>query len=87
MRRFGLRDDQWERIKDLLPGYRKQEPTGYSNSSQEWMNSAGLLARMNFALQLANGKMPGVKVDTANAAKPDESSAGIALGSPEFQKK
>ena len=20
MRRFGLRDDQWERIKDLLPG-------------------------------------------------------------------
>jgi hypothetical protein len=21
MRRFGLRDDQWERIKDLLPGF------------------------------------------------------------------
>ena len=20
MRRFGLRDDQWERVKDLLPG-------------------------------------------------------------------
>jgi uncharacterized protein (DUF1800 family) len=69
------------------PLYRKVEPTGYSNSSQEWMNSAGLLARMNFALQLTNDKVPGVKVDTANAAKPDESSAGIALGSPEFQKK
>src|SRR6202030_3310617 len=38
------------------PLYRKQEPTGYSNSSKEWMNSAGLLARMNFALQLANDK-------------------------------
>ena len=62
------------------PLYRKQEPTGYSNSSQEWMNSAGLLARMNFALQLANGKVPGVKVETANAS-------GIELGSPEFQKK
>jgi uncharacterized protein (DUF1800 family) len=31
------------------PLYRKQEPTCYSNSSQEWLNSAGLLARINFA--------------------------------------
>jgi uncharacterized protein (DUF1800 family) len=67
------------------PLYRKVEPTGYSNSSREWMNSAGLLARMNFALQLANDKVPGVKVETANAAKPDDPE-GIALGSPEFQK-
>jgi hypothetical protein len=51
------------------------------------MNSAGLLARMNFALQLTNDKVPGVKVDAAKAAKPDDTSAGIALGSPEFQKK
>jgi uncharacterized protein (DUF1800 family) len=60
------------------PLYRKQEPTGYSNSSQEWLNSAGLLARMNFALQLANGRVPGVKVAAADAA---------VLGSPEFQKR
>jgi len=61
------------------PLYRKQEPTGYSNSSQEWLNSGGLLARMNFALQLADNKIPGVKVDA--------SAAPIALGSPEFQKR
>jgi uncharacterized protein (DUF1800 family) len=61
------------------PLYRKQEPTGYSNSSQEWLNSGGLLARMNFALQLADNKIPGVKVDA--------SVAPIALGSPEFQKR
>ncbi|HTX37617.1 MAG TPA: DUF1800 domain-containing protein [Bryobacteraceae bacterium] len=67
------------------PLYRKQEPTGYSNSSEEWVNTAGLLARMNFALQLANNKVPGVKVDTALAAKPGDL-AGITLGSPEFQK-
>jgi len=67
------------------PLYRKQEPTGYSNSSAEWVNTAGLLARMNFVLQLANNKVPGVKVETASAAKP-EGPAGIALGSPEFQK-
>jgi hypothetical protein len=40
---------------------------------------------MNFALQLANNKMPGVKVDPVQAAQPDDL-AGIALGSPEFQK-
>jgi uncharacterized protein (DUF1800 family) len=61
------------------PLYRKQEPTGYANSSREWLNSGGLLARMNFAVQLADNKVPGVKVDV--------SVAGIALGSPEFQKR
>ena len=69
------------------PLYRKQEPTGYSNSSQEWLNSGGLLARMNFALQLADNKVPGVKVDADKAAHPDDPVAGIALGSPEFQKR
>ena len=48
------------------PLYRKQEPTGYSNSSKEWLNSGGLLARMNFALQLADNKIPGVKVDPSS---------------------
>jgi uncharacterized protein (DUF1800 family) len=47
------------------PLYRKLEPTGYSNNSGEWMNSASLLARMNFAISLAQGKIPGVKVDAA----------------------
>ena len=47
------------------PLYRKQEPTGYSNSSEEWINSAALVARMNFAVALAANRMPGVKVDAA----------------------
>jgi hypothetical protein len=36
-------------------------------------------ARMNFARQLADNKVPGVKVDAPVT--------GIALGSPEFQKR
>jgi uncharacterized protein (DUF1800 family) len=47
------------------PLYRKQEPTGYTNSGQDWMNSAALLARMNFAVALAANRIPGVKVDAA----------------------
>jgi uncharacterized protein (DUF1800 family) len=69
------------------PLYRKQEPTGYANSSQEWLNAGGLLARMNFALQLADNKVPGVKVEAHQAARPGDPIAGIALGSPEFQKR
>jgi uncharacterized protein (DUF1800 family) len=46
------------------PLYRKQEPTGYSNLNSEWVNSAALLNRMNFGLQLAKNGVAGVKVDT-----------------------
>ncbi len=45
------------------PLYRKIEPTGYSSAGAEWISSAGLLDRMNFAFALANNKLPGVKVD------------------------
>jgi uncharacterized protein (DUF1800 family) len=47
------------------PLYRKQEPTGYSNMNSDWVNSAALLSRMNFALNLAQNRVPGVKVDVS----------------------
>ena len=47
------------------PLYRKQEPTGYSNSSKEWMNSGALLGRMNFAMDLMQNKFSGVKVEVS----------------------
>jgi uncharacterized protein (DUF1800 family) len=60
------------------PLYRKQEPTGYSNSGRDWMNSAGLLARMNFAVQLAANRIQGVSVKAGSIQ-------AIDLGAPEFQ--
>jgi uncharacterized protein (DUF1800 family) len=50
------------------PLYRKLEPTGYSNVGADWTNSASLLARMNFGMALAKGKIAGVKVDPAQFA-------------------
>ena len=61
------------------PLYRKVEPTGYSNAGREWLNSAGLVGRMNLALQLANNRVPGVTVQSGAAQS-------IVLGGPEFQK-
>jgi uncharacterized protein (DUF1800 family) len=48
------------------PLYRKAEPTGYTNAGIEWVNSAALLARMNFAVALAANRIPGVKVDASH---------------------
>ena len=51
----------------MMP-YGMMPPTGYSMKAEAWLNSSALLARMNFALGLAAGKVRGVKVDTANLA-------------------
>jgi uncharacterized protein (DUF1800 family) len=47
------------------PLYRKLEPTGYSNLGSEWMNSSSLLTRMNFALDLAQNRVQGSKINTS----------------------
>ncbi|MCC6538529.1 MAG: DUF1800 domain-containing protein [Bryobacterales bacterium] len=63
------------------PLYRKEEPTGYANTADEWTNTAGLLGRMNFAASLASNQFQGAKVAAAHAAR------GTALGGPEFQRR
>ena len=44
------------------PLYLCQPPTGYPDVAAEWLNTGTLLYRWNFALQVANGKVPGVKI-------------------------
>jgi len=61
------------------PLYRKLEPTGYSNLNAEWVNSAALLGRMNFALALAQNKVAGVKVDAARFSTDPKEIARILL--------
>jgi uncharacterized protein (DUF1800 family) len=112
--------------------YNEPAPTGFPASSEDWVNSGAMLARMNFALELAEGRVgqmrpdlqalvPGVDqrnpgavvsgvlasvlpgTDTAAlekailtdleknaAAQPRARTAralGLALGSPEFQRR
>jgi uncharacterized protein (DUF1800 family) len=51
----------------MMP-YGMMPPTGYSMKADVWVNSSALLARMNFALGLAAGKIRGVKVDAVSLA-------------------
>jgi uncharacterized protein (DUF1800 family) len=48
-----------------MPLYGMQPPTGYSTKADAWVNSAALLARMNFSLGLATGKIYGSNFDIA----------------------
>ncbi|HEV7507001.1 MAG TPA: DUF1800 domain-containing protein [Thermoanaerobaculia bacterium] len=52
------------------PLYSYQPPTGYPDRNEAWMSSGTLLSRLNFGLQLASGKVAGVKVDLAALTAP-----------------
>jgi uncharacterized protein (DUF1800 family) len=45
-----------------MPLYQCQPPTGYKDTADAWVNTGALVSRMNFALQLASGKLPGIIV-------------------------
>jgi uncharacterized protein (DUF1800 family) len=69
-----------DRIAKLgQPLYRKDTPTGYSSANAEWINSASLLARMNFALDLTQNKVQGTKVDQARFKEDPAHTARLML--------
>jgi len=53
-----------------MPLYQQQPPTGYRDSAETWVSTAGLLARLNFALDLAGGRVRGVEVDPQLTTRP-----------------
>ena len=53
---------QWiARMGEPLYGF--QTPNGYSDTAESWVNTGGLLERLNFALTLASNRIPGTRVD------------------------
>lgn len=65
---------QWiARMGEPLYGF--QTPNGYSDTAESWVNTGGLLERLNFGLTLASNRIPGTRVDLkrflGNAAERD----------------
>src|SRR5262249_31227109 len=52
------------------PLYLCQPPTGYSENSAEWLSSATLLERMNFAVALTGNRINGSRVEVSRFAPP-----------------
>lgn len=61
------------------PLYGAPAPTGYPDRAEAWVNTGALLQRMSFGLELAAGRVRGVELT--------EKADGMALGSPEFQRR
>ena len=59
---------QWiARMGEPLYGF--QTPNGYSDAAESWVNTGGLLERMNFGVALAGNRVQGTKVDLAQVVK------------------
>jgi uncharacterized protein (DUF1800 family) len=53
---------QWiARMGEPLYGF--QTPNGYSDTAESWVNTGGLLERLNFGLMLASNRIPGTRID------------------------
>jgi uncharacterized protein (DUF1800 family) len=53
------------------PLYLCQPPTGYSDTAAAWVNTGALVARLNFALQLAANRLPGTWTDLERLIEPE----------------
>jgi uncharacterized protein (DUF1800 family) len=56
---------QWiARMGEPLYGF--QTPNGYADSAESWVNTGGLLERMNFGLALASNRVQGTRVNLSS---------------------
>jgi uncharacterized protein (DUF1800 family) len=51
-----------------MPLYLQQPPTGYKDTAAAWVSTSGLLARLNFALDLAGNRIQGIEVEPERLA-------------------
>jgi uncharacterized protein (DUF1800 family) len=59
--------------------YQYQAPTGYPDTAEHWVNTGGLLERLNFALALVSNRVPGTRVDLARLAGDEAAAPGRAV--------
>jgi uncharacterized protein (DUF1800 family) len=53
------------------PLYEKQEPTGYKDTAETWLSTAGVMARISLGTALATGRVAGVTLDASRFAGKD----------------
>jgi uncharacterized protein (DUF1800 family) len=67
---------QWiARMGEPLYGF--QTPNGYSDAAESWVNTGGLLERMNFGLALASNRIQGTRVNLAKLTTSEKNQAKV----------
>jgi uncharacterized protein (DUF1800 family) len=63
-------------LRDLgMPLYFCQPPAGYEETADTWVSPGALVARMNFALDLAGGRLPGISLPGAKRGSGSDATA------------
>jgi uncharacterized protein (DUF1800 family) len=62
-----------------MPLYLCQPPTGYDDTADAWVSSGSLVSRINFALDLSNNRLRGIRVSPQLAK-------AIDIGAADFQR-
>jgi uncharacterized protein (DUF1800 family) len=66
------------------PIFGHQAPDGWPETGESWMNAGAMLARIDFGLAVASGRVPGApRATTPEVAR----RLGLELGAPEFQRR
>jgi len=61
-----------QKVADMgEPLYGKESPNGYKDTRETWLSTAGVMARIEFADALVNGRIAGVPIDSARFAGKD----------------
>jgi len=63
-----------------MPLYMCQPPTGYDETSETWVSSGALVNRMNFAVELSNNRLRGIRVPR------DRTAFARSTGEADFQR-
>jgi uncharacterized protein (DUF1800 family) len=63
-----------------MPLFLCQPPTGYDETAETWLSSGALVNRMNFAVELSNNRLRGIRVPADRAA------FARTTGEPDFQR-
>jgi hypothetical protein len=62
-----------------MPLYLCQPPTGYDDTAEAWVSSGSLVSRINFALDLSNNRLRGVRIAAGRTS-------AIDIGAADFQR-
>jgi uncharacterized protein (DUF1800 family) len=82
VRATGAEPDSTLRLAQVVgrlgePLYVQPAPTGYPESQAQWVNSGALLGRMNAAVALAAGRLPGATVNLDDVVSTTEDHAAL----------
>ena len=69
-----------------MPLYLCQPPTGYDEEASAWLSAGSVLTRVRFAVSLASGLLPGIRIPEKAVLGSSTPELAVSLAGPDFQR-